>query len=80
MHGDKANRGLTTAASIWLTAAIGASAGMGRESSAVLGTILTIAVLCLVWKVSIQPVETDLRSEIAKNETDAEEKKISLVS
>ena len=30
--------GLTTAASIWLTAAIGIAAGMGREASAVLST------------------------------------------
>ncbi len=52
IHGDQANRGLTTAASIWLTAAIGASAGIGREGSAVLGTVLTISVLCLVRKVT----------------------------
>jgi putative Mg2+ transporter-C (MgtC) family protein len=31
-------RGLTTAANIWLTAAIGVSAGMGRESLAVIAT------------------------------------------
>ncbi len=52
VHGDRNNRGLTTAASIWLTAAIGASAGMGREGSAVLGTMLTIIVLCLVKRVT----------------------------
>ena len=32
--------GLTTAAGIWLTAAIGIAAGMGREASAVLSTVL----------------------------------------
>ena len=40
--------GLTTAAGIWLTAAVGVAAGMGREASAlVLGTFgwLTLAVL-----------------------------------
>lgn len=38
-------RGLTTAAGIWLTAAIGVSAGLGREVTAVLSTLLALAVL-----------------------------------
>ena len=33
-------KGLTTAASIWLTAAIGVAAGMGREATAVLSALL----------------------------------------
>ncbi len=37
--------GLTTAASIWLTAAIGIAAGMGREASAVLSTVLALFIL-----------------------------------
>jgi putative Mg2+ transporter-C (MgtC) family protein len=37
--------GLTTAAGIWLTAAIGIAAGLGRESTAVLGTLLAAGVL-----------------------------------
>ena len=41
-------KGLTTAAGIWLTAAIGIAAGMGRESSAVLSTILALMILALV--------------------------------
>lgn len=41
-------RGLTTAASIWVTAAIGVSAGMGRESTAVLSTLLALFVLSVV--------------------------------
>jgi putative Mg2+ transporter-C (MgtC) family protein len=40
--------GLTTAASIWTTAAIGAAAGMGREATAVLSTILALAILSLI--------------------------------
>jgi len=35
-------RGLATAANIWLTAAIGVSAGMGRESLAVIATSLPL--------------------------------------
>ena len=44
-------RGLTTAAGIWLTAAIGIAAGIGRESSAVLCTLLALVILSLVPKV-----------------------------
>ncbi len=40
--------GLTTAAGIWLTAAIGIAAGMGREASAILSTILALFVLSAV--------------------------------
>ena len=40
--------GLTTAASIWLTAAVGIAAGMGREMSAVLGTGLAFIILALM--------------------------------
>jgi putative Mg2+ transporter-C (MgtC) family protein len=40
--------GLTTAASLWLTAAIGIAAGMGREMSAVLGTGLAFIILALM--------------------------------
>lgn len=43
-------QGLTTAAGIWMTAAIGVAAGMGRESSAVLSTILALIILALVPK------------------------------
>lgn len=40
--------GLTTAAGIWLTAAIGVTVGMGRETSAVLCTIFALAIFYLV--------------------------------
>lgn len=42
--------GLTTAAGIWFTAAIGVAAGMGREASAVLSTLLALIILSLVPK------------------------------
>ena len=47
LKGDAENqvKGLTTAAGIWLTAAIGVSAGLGREVTAVLSTVLALAVL-----------------------------------
>jgi len=41
-------RGLTTAAGIWVTAAIGMAAGIGRESTAVLSTLIALLVLSVV--------------------------------
>ena len=41
-------QGLTTAAGIWLTAAVGMSCGLGREGTAVLSALLAIAILALV--------------------------------
>lgn len=38
-------KGLTTAAGIWLTAAIGVAAGLGREMTAILSTLLALAIL-----------------------------------
>jgi putative Mg2+ transporter-C (MgtC) family protein len=40
-------RGLTTAAGIWMTAAIGVAAGLGREMTAVISTLLVLAVFLL---------------------------------
>lgn len=45
---DIETRGLTTAAGIWVTAAIGMAAGMGRESTAVLSTVIALIVLSVV--------------------------------
>jgi putative Mg2+ transporter-C (MgtC) family protein len=38
-------RGLTTAAGVWMTAAIGIACGLGRESTALLSTLLALIVL-----------------------------------
>lgn len=40
--------GLTTAASVWLTAAVGIAAGMGMEATAVLSTLFAVAILSLL--------------------------------
>lgn len=48
---DAAIQGLTTAAGIWLTAAIGVAAGMGREATAVLSTVLALIILYTLPKV-----------------------------
>jgi putative Mg2+ transporter-C (MgtC) family protein len=45
--GDDHVKGLTTAAGLWLTAAIGIASGLGREMTAVLTTLLAIGILSL---------------------------------
>jgi putative Mg2+ transporter-C (MgtC) family protein len=45
---DENVQGLTTAASVWMTAAIGIACGLGRESTAVLSALLALGVLSLV--------------------------------
>lgn len=41
-------RGLTTAASVWMTAAIGVAAGMGREGTAVVSALFGFVILAIV--------------------------------
>ena len=51
--GDRGEvKGLTTAAGIWLTAAIGMAAGMGREATALLCSVLALTVLSVFPKVA----------------------------
>ena len=48
---DEHVKGLTSAAGLWMTAAIGVAAGMGRESTAVLSTLLALAIFSVMPKV-----------------------------
>lgn len=41
-------QGLTTAAGMWMTAAIGMSCGLGKEVTAIISTVLALIVLALV--------------------------------
>lgn len=50
-NGEGQIQGLTTAASVWLTAAIGMAAGLGRESTAILSTLLAYVILTLMPKI-----------------------------
>ena len=47
LEGEEEIKGLTTAAGIWMTAAIGVAAGLGREMTAVISTLLVLAVFLL---------------------------------
>ncbi|RZI89060.1 MAG: MgtC/SapB family protein, partial [Variovorax sp.] len=44
-------QGLTTAAGLWMTAAIGMACGLGREVTAVLSTVLALLVFALVPRI-----------------------------
>lgn len=44
--------GLTTAAGIWLTAAVGIAAGFGRQGSALVGALLALFVMAALGQVS----------------------------
>lgn len=43
-------RGLTTAASLWIAAAVGFSVGYGREATAVASTLITLFVLAIIGR------------------------------
>jgi putative Mg2+ transporter-C (MgtC) family protein len=58
---DAEVKGLTTAAGLWLTCAIGIAVGLGREASAALGTLLALLILTAVGRVSSR-LEQDKRS------------------
>ncbi len=44
--------GLTTAASVWITAAIGITVGIGLETTAVISTLLTLLILASAPKIT----------------------------
>ena len=47
--GDEGHvKGLTTAAGLWMTAAIGVAAGLGREATAVLSTVLALGIFSVM--------------------------------
>ena len=48
---DQHVKGLTTAAGLWMTAAIGVAAGLGKESTAVLSTVLALLVFSVMPRI-----------------------------
>lgn len=65
-------KGLTTAAGLWMTAAIGTAAGMGREATALISTLLALLVLAtmplVVDKVEGEDQEKNKEQEEEKDE------------
>lgn len=64
---ERGVHGLTTAAGLWLTAAIGMSAGMGRELTAILSTALAWVILSLL-PAPHDPPETKPRESTSHHE------------
>ena len=55
-HGSEEQvQGLTTAAGVWMTAAIGLACGLGRELTAVISAVLALGVLALVPRLVGKP-------------------------
>ena len=52
LDNERRIEGLTTAAGIWLTAAVGVSVGAGKLSTAVLGTVIALIILGVLQKFS----------------------------
>lgn len=48
LNEEREIQGLTTAAGLWMTAAIGIGCGLGELGLAIIGTVLTVIVLALV--------------------------------
>lgn len=64
--------GLTTAASIWATAAVGIAAGLGREGTAVLATVFILVVLAALRGVGLRNRDgVAPRNGLAPDEDDA---------
>jgi len=69
-HSEEQVQGLTTAAGIWMTAAIGVACGLGREAIALLATLLAIVILVMLpHVVSAPPPQSDAESDTKPQET-----------
>jgi putative Mg2+ transporter-C (MgtC) family protein len=54
--------GLTTAAGIWATAAIGIAVGLGREATAIASTVIVVVILGLVLRLEKRAAANRLRA------------------
>ncbi len=45
LSAEREVRGLTTAASLWLSAGVGVASGLGREATAILSVVIALAIL-----------------------------------
>jgi putative Mg2+ transporter-C (MgtC) family protein len=69
-HSEEQVQGLTTAAGIWMTAAIGVACGLGREANALLATRLANVIhVMLPHVVSAPPPQADAEPDTKPRET-----------
>jgi len=66
-------KGLTTAASIWLTAAVGITAGMGREMLALVSTLFALFILSVLSRVQARMERSHARAEQARSPAPADQ-------
>lgn len=64
-------KGLTTAATIWVAAAIGIAAGMGRETTAIVSTLATLFILVVLGRLED---DIDIASTNASDNTEPSKK------
>ena len=68
-------RGLTTAAGIWTTAAIGMTVGLGRETTAIISTVLVIIILSVLLRLERRVAkDQEERGEISPGERQERER------
>lgn len=65
-------QGLTTAAGIWLTAAIGVSAGLGHEATAVLTTLFALVILSVMARVERHAIHAAASKLEKRRDSDAD--------
>ncbi len=68
LSGDHHIRGLTSAAGIWMVAAIGVTVGLGMLGIAILAAIMTLLVLTLLRRLEPARVETADEPSVSRTE------------
>ncbi|WP_109481780.1 MgtC/SapB family protein [Paraburkholderia sp. C35] len=68
LSAEREVRGLTTAASLWLAAGVGVAAGLGREATAILSTVIALVILAGVRAIKplAAPASEDSRASNEK--------------
>jgi putative Mg2+ transporter-C (MgtC) family protein len=66
LHSGASVRGMTTAAMIWVNAALGSAAGVGRLRLSLIGLALTLAVLLILG-----PIERRIENQVQADRKDA---------
>ncbi|MGO5000458.1 MgtC/SapB family protein [Oceanisphaera sp. W20_SRM_FM3] len=59
LNNEQDIKGLTTAAGVWMTAAIGVAAGLGSLGVALLGTVITLITLALLMPFEMRVEQTN---------------------
>lgn len=54
--------GLTTAATVWVAAALGISAGLGFFELTAIGAVITLFILAVAGRIDMSPVQSDART------------------